>query len=42
MRELIPGSELEIVEGSWGRADDGSGPHVVQRIRRFLEHRSML
>ncbi|MGW9027090.1 alpha/beta fold hydrolase [Streptomyces sp. NPDC055722] len=42
MRELIPDSELEVVEGSWGRADDGSGPHVVRRIRRFLERRSLL
>jgi pimeloyl-ACP methyl ester carboxylesterase len=36
MRSEIPICELEIVEGSWGRADDGSGPHIVRRIRRFL------
>jgi pimeloyl-ACP methyl ester carboxylesterase len=41
LRTLVPTSELEIVEGSWGRADDGSGPHVVRRIRRFLRAHSL-
>jgi pimeloyl-ACP methyl ester carboxylesterase len=36
MRSLIDTCELEIVEGSEGRADDGSGPHMARRIKQFL------
>lgn len=41
MRRQIPDCELEIVEGSWGRSDDGTGPQVVDRLRRFLTARGL-
>jgi pimeloyl-ACP methyl ester carboxylesterase len=36
MHSLINTCEIEIVEGSEGRADDGSGPHMARRIEEFL------
>jgi pimeloyl-ACP methyl ester carboxylesterase len=37
LRTSIADAELEIVEGSVGRADDGSGPHLTRRIREFVK-----
>ena len=37
LRTSIPNAELEIVEGSVGRADDGSGPRLTRRVRVFVE-----
>lgn len=36
LRESIPGSELMIVEGSEGRADDGHADLITSRMRDFL------
>lgn len=36
IRDRIKGSQLEIVEGGWGRSDDGNGPRLAGRTRRFL------
>jgi pimeloyl-ACP methyl ester carboxylesterase len=40
LRTSIPNAQLEIIEGSAGRADDGSGPHLARRIRAFIEQQS--
>lgn len=42
IRTQIPDCELEIVEGSWGRSDDGTGPQIVDRLRRFLVRRALI
>jgi pimeloyl-ACP methyl ester carboxylesterase len=40
LRTAILGAQLDIVEGSAGRADDGSGPRLTRRIREFVDQQS--
>lgn len=41
VRESLVDSELEIVEGGEGRSDDGNGPRLARRVRRFLADRGL-